>query len=278
MQAIVEQVTRGTPGFPLGIYPQSGTVPGACITPLHYHNDLEILLTRAGSTTIFVDGDVLQTRPGRLYFISSGQVHGMHVAQPPASYDCLVLPRQLLALPPDSLTQVRLLSPLYSGRLRFVRESDDPELIDLVHRTLSLGADRDRNAPLITAQLLQLLALCAQKGLLLPGEETSTAPLHRALDYMRSNFSQKIDLSGIAASAGMNPKYFCTYFKKHTGTTPVTYLTELRIRRAQVLLRQEVTVLEAASACGFENVSFFIKKFKEATGLTPGQYRKTPLR
>ena len=63
-----------------------------------------------------------------------------------------------------------------------------------------------------------------------------------------------------------------------TGSTPIGYLTALRIRHAQVQLLQGASVLETATTCGFENVSFFIQKFKEATGCTPGQYRKSPHR
>ncbi len=273
MKATIEKVTRGTPEFPLDFIRQKGTLPDACITPLHYHNDLEILFCLEGSTRVFLDGDVLRTCPGQLYFISSGQIHGMYVEQPPSRYDCLVLPRRLLELPPESLIRKQLLSPLYSGKLRFPTQSADPELIALFRQISELCADRQKNAPLITAQLLVFLALCQQKGLLQPGTETAAAPLHKALDYMGANYSQKLTLDGIAASAGMSPKYFCTYFKKHTGSTPIGYLTALRIRHAQVQLLQGASVLEAASACGFENVSFFIQKFKEATGCTPGQYR-----
>ena len=40
MKATIEKVTRGTPEFPLDFIRQKGTLPDACITPLHYHNDL----------------------------------------------------------------------------------------------------------------------------------------------------------------------------------------------------------------------------------------------
>ena len=273
MAITLENAKHGSEQLPLGLYRQRGHIPGSCLTPLHYHGDLELLLMLEGSTTLVVEGEVTQTQPGFLYFINPNEVHGMHVAQAPSRYDCLVVPRQLLALPAENAAMTDLLTPLYEGRLRLPRQSQDRQLAEQFCRIID--AYTQKSAAATVAHLLLFLELCRQQNLLQAGTPVPSTPVCRAIDFMQANFGQKLTLDAIAACAGMNTKYFCSYFKKHTHTTPVTYLNALRIRHAKNLLRDgRMSVSEAALACGFDNISFFIRQFKSATGQTPGQYRK----
>ena len=95
------------------------------------------------------------------------------------------------------------------------------------------------------------------------------------IQYMEDNYGRKITLKELANLVHMTPNYFCNYFKKQTGLTPFTQLNSIRVRRASKILRNtETSIAEIAEACGYENVSFFIRKFKEIRGCTPSVYRK----
>ena len=52
MSATLENIRHGTQAFPMGLYRQRGDIPDYCVTPLHYHGDLEILLMLEGSTML----------------------------------------------------------------------------------------------------------------------------------------------------------------------------------------------------------------------------------
>lgn len=276
MDITLEQARRGSEALPLGLYRQSGAIPGACITPLHYHKDLELILALDGSTSLVIDGENLETEPNVLYFINPYQIHSMHIAKPPSRYDCLVIPLSLLSLPAGHAAMQELITPIYSGKLCFVRESKDPFLINLFQRITNSYGSKEQNGAVILAYLLLFFDYCKKNGLLQETASQPTAPIRKAIDYIQGHFNKKITLEDMAVSAGMNPKYFCSYFKKHTHTTPVTYVTMLRIRHAKLLLREKnLSVLDVALSCGFDHVSFFIRQFKKATGQTPGQYRKS---
>lgn len=276
MNITLEQTRRGSEALPLGLYRQRGLAEGYCITPLQYHKDLEMLLTLEGSTTLMVDGETWVTEPGVLYFINPYQIHSMQVATVPSRYDCLVIPLSLLTLSAGHAAMTDLIGPIFNGKLSFARQTQDPVLIDLFRRITESYAQKEQNAASIMAYLLLLLDRSRKIGILTESASSPTLPIRKAIDYIQSNFNKRILLRDMAASVGMNEKYFCSYFKKHTLTTPVTYLTMLRIRHAKILLRErKLTVLEVALSCGFDNVSFFIRQFKAATGQTPGQYRKT---
>ena len=62
---------------------------------------------------------------------------------------------------------------------------------------------------------------------------------------------------------------------KHTGKLYRDYLIYLRIEYAKVLLCQEdISVADLCGKVGYGNVSYFIKLFREITGVTPAKYRK----
>jgi AraC family transcriptional regulator len=67
---------------------------------------------------------------------------------------------------------------------------------------------------------------------------------------------------------------FTRAFRASTGTSPARYVREQRIARATVLLRDGRRPLaEIAVAAGFADQQHFTRRFREATGRTPGAYR-----
>ena len=72
----------------------------------------------------------------------------------------------------------------------------------------------------------------------------------------------------------MNPNYFCRMFKEIIQTTPIEYLLQYRIEQAAMrLTAANISVTEAAMACGFNDYSYFIRVFKRVKGVTPKQYQ-----
>ena len=73
----------------------------------------------------------------------------------------------------------------------------------------------------------------------------------------------------------MSRSAFAARFKEMTGQTPLDYVTEWRMQKAVVLLKQEERKLaEVAQAVGYESDAAFSKAFRRVVGVTPGQYRQ----
>ena len=86
-----------------------------------------------------------------------------------------------------------------------------------------------------------------------------------------------ISLDDLSRIAGMNPKYFCRYFRSLTGRTPIDYLNYYRIECAsEMLSTKDITIREVAISCGFNDESYFIKTFNKYKGITPKQFMKSP--
>ena len=95
------------------------------------------------------------------------------------------------------------------------------------------------------------------------------------LDFIHSNYAQKLELRDLAGHAGICEREAQRAFSRMLYQTPVQYLTEYRLQMAQkMLLQTDLSVLEIALACGMPNPSHFGRLFKENTGRTPARYRK----
>jgi transcriptional regulator GlxA family with amidase domain len=74
---------------------------------------------------------------------------------------------------------------------------------------------------------------------------------------------------------GYTPEHFSRVFKKYTGLTPMEYIWEAKIRKAkQLLLKTDKQIETICWESGFANRTHFFRKFYEADGMTPLQYRK----
>lgn len=97
-------------------------------------------------------------------------------------------------------------------------------------------------------------------------------PITRIVRLMQSEKGRAMSVSHFAEEVNMSLSRFSQKFKQITGQTPTAYLTEIKLQQAKPLLRQ-VSVTEAALELGYENISYFIRLFKNKFGLTPKQYQ-----
>lgn len=101
--------------------------------------------------------------------------------------------------------------------------------------------------------------------------------LIRAVLYIDGNLAKKITLEKLAEEACQSKYHFCRSFGRHFGTTPMRFVTLMRVERAKALLRgEDFTVSEAAAKVGFHDASTFIRQFKKVTGITPLSYKDSP--
>jgi len=100
------------------------------------------------------------------------------------------------------------------------------------------------------------------------------ASLRKAENFIMENFTKKISLKEISDVAGLSPPYFSTIFKEEMGENLSKYLNRLRVEKAShLLLETDMSLSEIAACCCFEDQSWFSKKFKAYTGISPGKYR-----
>jgi AraC family transcriptional regulator len=84
----------------------------------------------------------------------------------------------------------------------------------------------------------------------------------------------RVELDAIAAAACLSKFHFLRLFKSIHHVSPYQYLQELRIQKAEQLLkRSNVSIVDIAQQLGFENSNSFSRLFLQHKGVYPSQYR-----
>lgn len=98
------------------------------------------------------------------------------------------------------------------------------------------------------------------------------------ISYLHEHYSEKFSLALLAKSVGMSRTECCRYFKKMMNMTITEYLLEYRLSKAAALLTDSgFSVTQVAGETGFCDVSYFIKMFRQKTGVTPKVYQSQSL-
>lgn len=93
--------------------------------------------------------------------------------------------------------------------------------------------------------------------------------------YIRKHLNEAIELEKLAEISCLSKDHFIRLFKKELGTTPLQYINQKKIEKAQLLLiTEELAVKEIAFQLAFDDYSYFNRLFKKTTGVTPQEYRR----
>lgn len=93
--------------------------------------------------------------------------------------------------------------------------------------------------------------------------------------FVSCNISREFSLQEVASHVGMNMSAFCTFFKRHSGTTFIAYVNQKRLDMAcQLLKRGGMPVSEVCSASGFGSPAYFSRLFRKTFGIPPSQYAR----
>lgn len=97
-----------------------------------------------------------------------------------------------------------------------------------------------------------------------------SAPLARAVAFVRENYGKQISLEATASETMLSPGRLSRLFVEETGRGFSDFLNEVRIERAKELLRRaDASVKLVSAACGYPDPNYFSRLFKKVTGLTP---------
>ncbi len=99
--------------------------------------------------------------------------------------------------------------------------------------------------------------------------------VYKVIEFIKANFQRRMSLEEIAASTYLSKTYLSSLFKKETGYSISEYINIVRIERSKSLLLEEnISIIDIANLCGFEDQSYFTKVFKHIVGITPKKYRE----
>ena len=101
--------------------------------------------------------------------------------------------------------------------------------------------------------------------------------VERVCNCLTEEYTKTVRLSDVASRFHMAPSTFTRFLKRNTGKTLVYFVTALRVNEAcRLLATTDMTIAEVAYASGFNDPSYFDRKFREVEGMLPREFRCRP--
>ncbi len=279
-----ENRIHGTSVFHFQVYSQYDK-DGFYFVSQHWHEELEWIYVESGMLHLTIHGKSITLKEGEFCFINSGELHEIKSVSS-SFHHAIVFNPHFLDFTLYDTCQHNFIRPITNGNLLFptsfsVFSSKDREQV-LFHmqEIVKLYRTNAFDAPLsIKIHILEMIKLFFQKNYFLKNtiffkRKDSLNRLKQVIEYIYKNIAQPISLQALAEICFMSPNYFCYYFKQEIGKTPVTFINEYRIEKACEMLSESNLPVSAISlSVGFDNFSYFIRKFREYKGITPKEYR-----
>lgn len=252
---------------------------------LHWHEEIELIIIKKGEGKISVDLTEYAVAAGDIVFVPSGKLHAIEQNDGKTmEYENIIFKASLLRSEGEELCQRRFIEPILSGEIptpTHIHGGLDcrRELVSLIAQMDKLSDKRPFGYQLaVKGCLFQVMYLLLTEG----GEKNgnnkankkSLEKLKIILSYIEKNYQSRITVEEISACCYYSKSYFMRFFKETMGISFVEYLNNYRLDIAAKKLREsDDNILNIAIDCGFENLSYFNRKFKEKYGIAPGRYR-----
>ena len=252
---------------------------------MHWHEDLQFIYVLAGEIEVVTLSDCIKLYRGEGVFINKSVVHLIRRIDT-CHYNSFIFPDRFLKFYPGSpaermvnriVGQVEL--PIVAIRLT----DDNREVLDVLRRLSEIQSDDDKKSDVycykVLTELCRLwLAFC--KTVSAPESQPQNYVLEQRtvglLKYIDTHYGDDVTLDALAASVSISKSECLRCFKAVLHTTPYRYLIEYRLSKAAEMLKQtDKPITDIALEVGFSHASHFGKCFRDKTGMSPGEYRKS---
>lgn len=247
----------------------------------HYHPEIELTCVLGGTGTRHIGNHLSNYSGGDLVLIGSDLPHsglGWRGSDP---HEEIVVQfrREVIHQAPDVLPEMKAINRLVE-RSRFGVLFTGKTKKEATRRLAAMPGLPPFERYLRLLEILQYLGQSAEYTLLNRQALQSAAidkhktRLQKVLTYVERHYHERIDVRKAAELAAISIPSFCNYFKKTTNITFTDFVNQYRVQMACLLLQQDKTVAQICFECGFKNVTYFNKVFKNMLHVTPTKFRK----
>ena len=274
---------RDESGFSFYCYMLDGGPVNVSLVPPHWHNELEIMFSRAQGI-LYINDEAFDIEDGDLFFINPRLIHRTYRISIGPMYHIVFDLNQLKIQPSENVFN-RLIDDITEHKRKFPEKiARDSELYrELLPAVLSMcehsyqAVEFGYQSCHMLSLLFSVMAACYKADSFKTVNESSLYGMRyvaRVMEYIDHNYQENISVPMLAKKMNISETYLYRLFKDYAGLTPISYINSVRLRNAYRLLDEGKNVTETAVTVGIPNISYFIKLFKEATGQTPSSWLK----
>lgn len=254
--------------------------------PKHTHNYIEMIYMCKGSTTHILNGNEIVLEQGDLLFLNQNAVQEILPAgEDDIAVNFIVLPEFLdtaFSMMGDEENQLRdFLVGALCGRdgetsWMYFHVADILPIQNLIENmvwTIFYDSSNKRSCTQITMGLLFLQLLNYMDKMETGGTKYDSEITAAVLSYINGHYKNGT-LSELSEQMGYDVYWLSREIRRRTGRTYKELLQEKRMQQAVYLLaNSEIPVTDIIESIGYDNTSYFYRKFREKYGMSPKEYR-----
>ena len=263
-----EQLVYSDPEFPIIFHCDCLTSDDNFI--MHWHEDIELLNFREGQAIVECNTIKIRACAGDLVIVNTGELHSIQTITPSCSYDCLILEKQFLENSGLPVNEMHLSGLVNSEQIRIHFNQIRCELTELSsYHKIAVKSE----ALMLSTYLFRTVA--QQRVQMESGCRRRLDMVRAAILYIQNHYAEDITINDICSHIGFSKYYFCRAFHDITGKTVVDTINFLKCNYARKLISSgRYNVSESAEICGFHNLSYFSKTYKQKIGELPSETAK----
>ncbi len=155
--------------------------------------------------------------------------------------------------------------------LKIICANSDSNIYHQFHELSKIFKNEIYKGPYFKIIMYELISNLSKKTVYING----TDGISKGLEYINSHLNENIKISDIASMCMMSEASFRQKFKKQMRTSPIKYITKVKIEKAiQLLVSSELSIEEISHTLSFYDTAYFYKVFKNITGTLPSAYRQ----
>lgn len=237
--------------------------------PQHYHSLFEIYYLTSGKCNYFIHNKSFSVEAGDIIIIPAGTIHRSQYHD--RNYSRLLINCSKYYIPSSIFNSLQ--------DIIYVYRNDDilpkiNELFSVIQNDYERPDDFSQES--LRANMHSLFILMARNANQKKKEFIKNQYIEQAIEFIQKNFSNEITLSSIAKMCSVSPEHLSRTFKKETGFCFSEYLTHIRLKNAEYLLKNSgLSITDIAYQCGFCDSNYFSVIFKRNFGITPSAMRTT---
>lgn len=255
--------------------------------PIHWHEQMEFTIIRSGTATYNINLKSYTIKEGDILLISPFLLHDINLNNSPSmASDSFVFSLDLLDIKSSDCCSLKYLTPIHDGLCEFEpvispSHKSYTKLVHLFDELYTTYINKGIGYELIVKSILfRLISTMFSDGITTTSNISTSNNIHIdklkiVLQYIHNNLSTKLTAHNLAKLCGYSEYHFMRFFKKYTGMTCTEYINFQRLDLATMYLRNSnMNIMEISLEVGFDNISYFNRRFKDTYNVTPKEYRK----
>lgn len=281
-----ENIQHGTYMFPFIVY--KTRIPDYYKNiNIHWHEEMEIIIANKGRCNYYIDCKEYQVNEGDIVIIGPSMLHSFNqVNDNSFDGDTLVFNLSIINNNTIDVCAIKYFKPIINRKVSMPivihkGAKGYEKLFKYISNVVKENNNRHNTYELrIKSNLLLFFSelyenIIEEDSYVEDNNDYMLNKIKCILKYIEQNYRNEITIEDLSKASNMSQYYLMRSFKKYIGKTCTNYINDYRLNKSSgMLITTEYSIMNISIECGFNNISYFNKLFKEKFNLTPKEYRR----